>query len=265
MNDPFATSNPTTSSPTPNATSSPESASGHTHSDLPDGRMIDLFGQVVAPASPSAPQAKAQASTTSATCGRSGSTSSASAALTRSLVSRLKQRCGTDGSILFKLTWKEKDTPSLRSVSLLRASARRISDNDCGSWPTPATRDFKGESGTGRQERKGHPADTLPNSVTLAGWPTPRAEDAESTGYSAKRLAEGKTPDNLNALCATLATNPQPARITSIGELLTGSTAAMESGGQLNPAHSRWLMGLPPEWDACAPTATRSSRKSRQK
>jgi len=32
-------------------------------------------------------------------------------------------------------------------------------------WPTPAARDFKGMSGAGRQERKGHPKDTLPNAI----------------------------------------------------------------------------------------------------
>ncbi|CAB5238178.1 hypothetical protein UFOVP162_7 [uncultured Caudovirales phage] len=54
------------------------------------------------------------------------------------------------------------------------------------------------------------------------------------------------------------------AQLTS-GPTVIGSSAEMENTGQLNPAHSRWLMGLPPEWDACAPMATPSSRKPRKR
>jgi len=53
------------------------------------------------------------------------------------------------------------------------------------------------------------------------------------------------------------------AQLTS-GLTVIGSPAATEKPGQLNPAHSRWLMGYPPEWDACAPTVIPSSRKSRK-
>ena len=76
------------------------------------------------------------------------------------------------------------------------------------------------------------------------------------------RMRDGKLSTDRLDVTAQIA---GPARLTATGEMLTGSTAAMESGGQLNPAHSRWLMGLPPAWDACAPTATRLSRKSRPK
>lgn len=52
-----------------------------------------------------------------------------------------------------------------------------------------------------------------------------------------------------------------PARLTASGKKLIGSFAEMESGGQLSPEHSRWLMGLPAAWDFCGATAMASLRR----
>lgn len=236
---------------TPNAIFLQASAFGVMRYVNQDGRIVDLFGQVVAHANPSASQATAKEQTTSAICGQSGLNSLSSADLTLSLGNKLKARLNTDGSILFKMTWKEKVTALGLPVSLLRASVRRISDTDCTSWRSPQRSD--GEGGV-MEIRPGTAGKyKLRDEAHLASWPTTSTRDHKG-GYEGGRMRDGKISTD------TLDVTAQPA----FGQPPIGSTAKTEKPAQLNPAHSRWLMGLPPEWDVCAPTATPSSRKPRK-
>lgn len=291
-----STCDPMISGATRSAISSPGSADGPMRSGSQDGPTTDLFGQEVAPASRLAPPERARRPMTDATCGLRGFLSSRSAALQSSLVSKLKRRLDGVGSTLFSLTWKDKATPAGRPYCQLVASARRTSDNDCGSWPTP-TKDEAGgtpERSLARKEKLngkcGVSLTALNLVAQLTSWPTPRQADGEKnvrTAEGSRREMERKgSPQDLNQ-AATLASWPTPRagdgenpgtesfankagtkglrlndHMITRGPISNGSLAQTEKRGQLNPDFSRWLMGFPAEWDACAPSGMRLSRES---
>ena len=205
-----------------NVISSPGSVSGPLPCDAQAGPIAALFGQALVPANLSARQAKEMGFLTSGIYGPHGSTSLDSEALSSSLVSKLKQRLGTVGSTLFKLTWKPWVTPSGRSVFLLRASGLRTSASGCGSWPSPGANDGNGGKGprlgmsmTGRMPDGSKATVGLPafTKMAVSHWPTPLRQDGDSSGGEGA-LARGTRGHTLTSITKDIQPAPwaTPAR-----------------------------------------------------
>lgn len=245
--------------------------------------MISQSGRVRVRANLSARQAKERGLLTSGTYGLPGFISLKSVALTISLANKLRLRLASSGSTLFELTWKERATPAGQLMYALRALAPRTSDSAIGGWPTPMAgtpaQSGYNEAGNNDSSRK---------TVALASWPTPVVNDSVGSDYAynqgrhdsitlklggVAKLASWSTPKASDGMGGRTTKTKGggnshldiQARSAASGVLPTGSTAPMKSIGQLNPAHSRWLMGYPPVWDDCGVTAMQSSRKSRRK
>lgn len=271
------------------AISSLASADGRLPCVAQDGQTVARHGQHHAHASLSARQARDLGLLTSGTYGPPHIGLSASAALSWSLASNLAALTQTTGSTLYKMTWKPWVMPSARLRFRLRASARRTSETELIGWPTPIASNGRGAGNFNRQGgvnlqtaallagwstpsatdgvrggtgiTSGMTGSSLTQMVKMAAWPTPTATDGKG-GYPGGRVRDGKLSTDRLDVAAQLA---GPVRLTASGETLTGCTAGMESGGQLDPDHARWLMGFPPEWEDCAPTETLSTLKRRQR
>ncbi len=262
-----------------NVTSLQESEDGATPSDLQDGPIHAHAGLLVAPANLSARRAKELGLLMSGTYGPLPIGSSLSEGQSQSLVSRLRARLDSRGSILFRLIWKERRTPLGRPIFALRASVLRTSGRDCTGVPTPDIHKCGGPQNPIKRKAGGHSI-RLQDCASLASLPTPCFQDGPNGGPS-------QGIDRLPG-CASLASLPTPqagspatetyneagntdysrlgrqAQLADGGQIAIGGMGETKSIGQLNPAYSRWLMGFPAVWDDCADMAMQLFRNSRR-
>lgn len=277
--------------------SSPALADGPLPCNSPGGPQLDLFGQVVVPASRSATRAKGLAKPMPDTSGPISFGSSRSAALQLSLANRLLALVDTDGSPEYVLTWKRRAMLSGVRICRLVARARRTSETVYFGWPTPDTGSNGGRV-SARPGAKVRPTGTkqqfnladATQLIQFKPWNTPKVATGAyqySNGNHDKKILnlEGQATVLLKSW-ATRRARDHKNNGVSIARAAKGVADSLDlqckpvcrsgtaqpsplsawmarDGYRLNPAHSRWLQGYPAAWCDCAAMAIVSCRKSR--
>ena len=167
------------------------SADGRSHSASPDGLTTAKSGQARRRANRSASPAKELGLTILGIYGPTCFSSCEPSGPLSLWVSKSMQRLAKVGSTECMLTWKDRVTPSGRSVLQLVPSTPRIVEIDCGGalridpayWITATTRDWKDSPGMSTvRPDGGSRIDQLPRQVAAAIYSTPRASDGEKGG-----------------------------------------------------------------------------------
>jgi len=168
-----------TSRDTSSVISSVASQAGPKPCGVPELPQTDLFGQVLAPVSPSVAPAQARASKIHAIYGRTSFGSSESADLSESLGSRLQTLSGMVGSTVYRQIWRRKTTPLGRRYWEHTARGQITSGSDCTGWRSPTGSD--GEGGAmdilWAMQNKACPKLKLRDQSLLTGRPSPKTTD----------------------------------------------------------------------------------------
>jgi len=170
----------------------------------------------------------------------------------------------TEGGLeLFSETWPTWGIVRDGVVTGLATSARHTEENGSSSWPTPATRDYKGANGDAHFLNKARPhLDQLPNAVKAQNWPTPTVADTFTNNLKSSQQKLGSMHSVNLSQCVNWPTpatrdhkdSPNQANIDTPrdneGFILPVEVCRADrtTHGQLNPSWVEILMGFAIGW-----------------